>query len=166
VSGRDGIRRVTDSLPGLQPPHGPRQPSRPGVVSAAAVVTWVGATGTAALTLLLTLGLLWFAAPVLDAFDSGSDDPRWLVVGAAAAVLALSAAADVVAAFVMRGYRWAQWVLVGLSVVAALGGIMMAYYIVPLMVTVAAVAVVVLLLLPDSRRWFRTSRSPDRVLAG
>lgn len=117
------------------------------------------------MTLLLTVGLLWFAAPVFDAFDSGSGDPRWFVLGAAAVVLALSAAADVVAALVLRGHRWAPWVLVGLSVVAALGGLMMAYYIVPLVVTVAAVAVVVLLLLPDSRRWFRASQTPDRVPA-
>ncbi|MGE5719827.1 MAG: hypothetical protein ACM3XQ_08130 [Nocardioidaceae bacterium] len=153
---------MTDLPPGLQPPHEPR---RPGVVSAAAVVTLVGATGTAASTLLLTVGLLWVAAPVLDAFDSGSGDPRWPVLGAAAVVLALSAAADVVAAFVLRGHSWAQWVLVGLSVVAALGGLMMAYYIVPLVVTIAAVAVVVLLLLPESRRWFRAGQTPDRVPA-
>ena len=88
-----------------------------------------------------------------------------LVVLTDAVVLALSAAADVVAAFVLRGHRWAQWVLVGLSVVAALGGLMMAYYIVPLVVTVAAVAVVVLLLLPESRRWFGASQTPDRVPA-
>lgn len=153
---------MTDFPPGLQPPHEPR---RPGVVSAAAVVTLVGATGTAASTLLLTVGLLWVAAPVLDAFDSGSGDPRWPVLGAAAVVLALSAAADVVAASVLRGHRWAPWVLVGLSVVAALGGLMMAYYIIPLVVTIAAVAVVVLLLLPESRRWFGASQTPDRVPA-
>jgi hypothetical protein len=98
---------VTAPPPGLQPPSEPRQPRRPGVVSAAAVVTLVGATGTAGLTLLLTVGLLWVAGPVLDAFDSGSGDPRWLVLSAAA----------------------------------------------------------VLLLLPDSRRWFRASRTPDRVPA-
>ena len=97
------------------------------MVSAAAVVTWVGATGTAALTMLLTVGRLWFAAPVFGAFGSGSGNPRWLLVGVAVVVVALSAAADVVAVFVLRGHRWARWALVGLSMVAALGGLVSAY---------------------------------------
>jgi hypothetical protein len=128
------------------------------VVTAAAVVTWVAATGTAAFTFFLTAGLLLTAGPVFAVFDSGSGDPRWFLVGAAAAVLVLSAAADVVAVFVLHGHRWAPWVLVGLSVVAAVGGLMLAYYIVPLTVTAAAAAVGVLLLLPESRRWFRAQR--------
>ena len=154
-----------DALFGHQPPPAPRLPRPPGVVYAAAVVTWVGATGTAALTLLLTVGLLWVAAPVIDAFDSGAGDPRWPVVAAAGVVLVLSAAADVVAALMLRGQRWASWVLLGLSVVAALGGIMGAYCVVPLVVTVAALAVVVLLLLPEARGWFRASDVPGRATA-
>lgn len=136
----------------------------PGVVYAAALVTWIGATGVAAFTLFLTLGLLLIAAPVFDAFDSGPDNDnlRLFVVGAAGIVVGLSAAADVVAVFMLRGHRWARWVLVGLSVVAAIGGAVSAYYIVPLMVTAAAVAVVVLLVLPDARDWFRTSHTPAR----
>jgi len=130
-------------------------PRRPGVVYAAAVVTWIGATTTAALTLLLTVSLLWIAAPVFDAFDSGSGNPRSWVVAAAAVVVGLSATADVVALFVLRGHRWSWWVLIGLSVIAALGGVMTAYYLVPLLVTALAMAVAVLLLLPDARAWCR-----------
>jgi len=134
-------------------------------VYAAAVVTWVVATGTAALTLFVTVGLLLVLAPVFDSFDGGTDNPRWFVAGAAAVVVALSAAADVVAVFVLHGHRWAQVVLVGLSTVAAVGGVMAGYYITPLAVTAAAVAVIVLLLLPDARAWFRASYIPDRVSA-
>jgi hypothetical protein len=133
------------------------------VVYAAAVVTWVVASGTAALTLLLTAGLLWVASPLFDAFDSGTDNPRLFLVVAAAVVVALSVAADIVAVFVLRGQAWAQWGLVALSVVAAFGGVISAYYIGPLIVTAAATAVVVLLLLPDARAWFRTSHVPDRA---
>lgn len=146
--------------------HQPRVsglPRPPGVVYAAAVVTWVVASGTAALTLLLTVGLLWVATPLFDAFDSGPDNPRSFLVGATVVVVALSATADVVAVFVLRGHGWAQWVLVGLSVVAALGGVISAYYIGPLIVTAAATAVVVLLLLPDARTWFRASHMSDRA---
>jgi hypothetical protein len=130
------------------------------VVYAAAVVTWVGATGTALLTLFLAVSLLWFVAPVFGAFDSGPGNPRWLVVEAVGAVVALSAAADVVAVFLLRGHRWARWVLIGLCMVASIGGVMLAYYPVPLIVTAAAVAVTLLLLLPSSGTWFR-SRGKD-----
>jgi hypothetical protein len=128
----------------------------PGVVYAAAVVTWVAAMTTAAFTLLLTVAVFWIAAPVFDAFESGLGNPRTFVVGAAVGVFVLSTSACVVAALVLRGYRWARWVLVGLSVLAALGGLFLAYYVGPLMVTAAAVAVVILLSTPDARAWSRT----------
>jgi hypothetical protein len=130
----------------------------PGVVYAAAVVTWIGATGTAALTAFLTAGVLLVAGPVFDAFEGGPENPQWFAVGAAVVVVALSAAADVVAFFMLRGRRWARWALVGLSTVAGVCGVMSAYYIAPLVVTAAAVAVIVLLLLPDARAWFRAER--------
>ena len=140
-------------------------PARPpGVVQAAAVVTWIVATGTAVSTLFLAVGFLVVAGPVFDTFGPGSDNPRWWIVGAAGTVVALAAAADVVALFIHRGHRWARWVLIGLSVVAALGGLALAYCVAPLVVTAAAVAVVVLLLLPDARAWFRGPQ-PDRMAA-
>jgi hypothetical protein len=140
----------TPQVPGAERP--------PGGVYAAAVVTWIGATGTAALTVFLTAVLLLVAGPLFDAFEGGLENPRWLAVGAAVVVVTLSAAADVVAFFMLRGRRWAQWVLVGLSTVAVVCGVMSAYYIAPLVVTAAAVAVIVLLLLPDARAWFRAER--------
>jgi hypothetical protein len=124
-------------------------------VYAAVIVTWVGATSTAAITLLVTVALLWIAAPMFDMFGSGADNPRIWLIGFAAIVIVVSVLADVIALFVMRGHRWAQWLLVILSVVAALGGVMAGYYIAPLAVTAAAVAVAVLLLLPDAQTWFR-----------
>ena len=147
---------VTDSsallTPGQQPMYGLPRP--PGVVCAAVVVTWIAATGTAVVTLLLTVGLLWLAAPIFDSFETGRGNPRWIVLDVATVVIALAVAADFVAVFVLRGRRWAQGVLLGLSLVAAIGGVS-GYYIAPLAVTASAVAVVVLLLLRDSRAWFR-----------
>lgn len=157
------VTNSADSTPGFQPARaaGPSRP--PGVVYAAAVVTWVGATGTALLIMFLALSLLWLAAPVFGAFDSGPENPGWFVVEAVGVVVALSAAADLVALFLLRGHRWARWVLIGLCVVAAAGGVMLAYYIVPLLVTAAAVAVTALLLLPGAGAWFRASRVQDQV---
>jgi len=154
--------------PYTQPPWGVAVPPRPGVVYAAAIVTWIGATATAALTLFLTVGVLWIAAPIFDDFDSGSGNPRWWVVEAGAVVVALSAAADVAALFVLRGHRGARWALIALSVIAALGGLVAAYSGVSLLVTGLAVTVVVLLLLPDAHAFFadQTRDLVDESAAG
>lgn len=149
---------MTDAIARLVPEHAAPLHGlarAPGVVRAAAMVTWIVATGTAALTLLLAMGLLLVLGPVFEAFASGPDNPRWFLLGVTAAVVALSTTADVVAVYLLRGHRWARWTLVVLAVVAAVGGLMSAYLIVPLAVTGAAVAVVVLLLLPESRGWFQ-----------
>lgn len=119
----------------------------------------------------LAAGVLWTFAPVFDSFESGLENPRWFVIGAAAAVIALSVLADVVAVFLLRAHRWARWALLALSGVAASGGLMSAYLVGPLVVTAAAVTVIVLLLLPDARRgqrhgtWPRTS-GPTRPIPG
>lgn len=150
--------RVTDSLAPWPTSHaaaGVGEPRRvPGVLQAAAVVTWVVATGTAVLTLFLAAVILLVAAPIFEHFESGAGNPRWYVVSAALVVLALSAAADLVAFAVVRGHRWAHRTLIVLSVATALAGIMLASLVAPLVVTAAAVAVVVLLLQRDARAWF------------
>jgi hypothetical protein len=128
---------------------------RPGVVLAAAVVTWTIASMTAALTLGLLVLVLFFGGPVLDAFQG--QDLRVYVVAAALVVIAFAAAADVLAYLVFRRHRWARWALVGLSVVSAVCAAMLGYYVAPLLVTVAALAVVVLLLMRPARAWFRSS---------
>jgi hypothetical protein len=133
----------------------------PGVVLAAAVLTWLGSSGTAVLTLLLAVAFLVAAAPVLDVFDA--HDLRLHVAGAALLVIAFSAAADLLAWFVLRGHRWARWGLIGFASGAAVGGAMLGYYVAPLVVTAAALAVIVLLLLPSARAWFRSRGPQGRV---
>jgi hypothetical protein len=151
---------VTDPLPAFPwaAPRGDDGPAEPpGVVQAAAIVTWIGAAGTAALTALMTVAWLWIAAPAFDAFDSGPDNPRWWLVGFAGVTLVLCALAAVLALRVWRGERWAWWGLVLLSALAAVGGVLTAYAVVPLLVAALAIATLVLLLLSDSRAWVGAS---------
>ena len=74
------------------------------------------------------------------------------------AVIAVSAAADVLALLVVRRHRWARWALVAFSVTSAVCGAMLGYYVAPLAITVAALAVIVLLFLRPARGWFHSSR--------
>lgn len=143
------IDRPADLVPWSQ-----AQPARPpATVVTAVVLTWLTATGTAALTLFLTVGFLWVAGPVFEVFEGGVENPRWWIVGAAAIVLVISAAADAAALFVLRGRRWAGWTLVGLCLVAAIGGVLTAYYIAPILVSLVAMTVATLLLMPSARAW-------------
>ena len=136
------------------PVYGPDRP--PGVVLAAAVVTWTAASTTAALTLGLGALALFLGGPVFDAFQ-GQDLQAYLVA-AALVVIAFSAAADVLAYLVFRRHRWARWALVALSVVSAVCAAMFGYYVAPLLITAAALTVVGLLFLRPARAWFRSSR--------
>lgn len=126
----------------------------PGVVLAAAIVTWVAATMTAGLVAFLSLALMALAGSISDAFP-GWGDPRWSMGVSTAVVVVLSAAADVAAFFLLRRSRVAAWVLLALAVVATLGGLAFVSFIAPLAVTAAGIAVIVLLLQPAARRWVR-----------
>jgi hypothetical protein len=130
----------------------------PGVVLAAAIVTWVAATVTAALVGFLSLALMTLAGSVFATFP-GSGDPRWSMAVSTGIVIALSAAADVAAFFTVRRRRVAAWALLGLSALAAVGGLAFGYLIAPLAVSGAGIAVIVLLLQPAARRWVRPA--PD-----
>ncbi len=133
-----------------------RSERRPGVVVAAAVVTWTVASSAAALTLCLGVLVLLLGGPVFEVFDA--QQLQGYVVVAALVVIALSAAADVLAYLVFRRHNWARWALVALSLASAVCGAMLGYYVAPLVITAAASAVVVLLFQPPARAWFRSSR--------
>lgn len=117
---------------------------------AAAVTTWIVATGTAALAGLLTIGFVVLGAPLWEVFGSGADNPRWWILGAGAIVVVLAALADVAALLMIRGHAWARWALGALSLVAAVLSLCAAYYVFPLVITVASLAVLVLILMPSS----------------
>ena len=128
----------------------------PGVVVAAAVVTWATASITAAIALCSGVLVLLFGGPVFDVFEG--QNLQAYVVGTVVVVVALSAAADVLAYFVFRGHRWARWALVVLSIASAVPAAMLGYYVAPLTITTAALTVVVLLFLRPARAWFRSTR--------
>lgn len=127
----------------------------PGVVVAAAVITWTAASISAAVTLCFGVLVLLFGGPVFDVF--GGQHLRGYVIAAALVAIVLSASADALAYWVFRGHRWARWTLVVLSVASAVGAAMLGYYVAPLVITAAALAVIVLLFLRPARAWFRSS---------
>ena len=145
-----------DAVAAYPPPLGPGVGRPPGVVLAAAVVTWIAASATAAFTFCLGVLALLVGGPVFDVFPG--QHLQWYVVAAALVVIALSAVASVLAFLVFRGRLWARWALVAFSVGAAVCGAMLGYYVAPLVITAAALAVIVLLLLPPARAWFHPSR--------
>lgn len=148
---------------GWQPP--PTVAGRvPGVVLAAAIVTWVASSVTAALVAFGTAILLAVAGAALEAFDGRSGGhPAWAFAAAAGAVVLVCVAADVTAFFVLRRHAWARWTLIALSVPAGLAGAAFGSYVAPLAVTAAALAVVVLLTRPEARRWCR-GRAADTLM--
>jgi hypothetical protein len=119
------------------------------------IITLAMSIGTVLVTVPTAFLALFVAGPLLDAFDTGSRDPRWLIAGATVGVVALSVMAGLLALLVLRRSRWARWLLVGVSTVAALVGGLLGYYIAPLLLTAAGLAVTALLLMPAAQAWFR-----------
>lgn len=123
-----------DAATSIQPPSAPDGP--PGVVLAAAIVTWTAASITAALTFILSVLALLLGGPTFDAFQSR--DLQAYVAATALVVITLSVAADVLAYLVFRMHRWARWALIALSVISAACAAMLGYYLAPLLITAAA----------------------------
>jgi hypothetical protein len=139
--------------------------SRPGAVTAAAVITFVLA-GLALLGSLIA-GVSVLAArdgikeellkdPTFrDTFDPGDIDTVVTFVGLGAFFFALLALVGIVlAALVMRGRGWARIALIVLSVPTAVLGLIGFGAAFPLLWTLGAVAVIVLLSLGQVRQWF------------
>jgi hypothetical protein len=140
---------VTPAMTGSERP--------PGVVLAAAVITWTVASIIVVFTVGLGVLVLLLGGPFFDAFQA--QQMQGFVVVAALLIVAFALAADVLALLVFRGHRWARWTLVVFSVASAACGAMLGYYVAPLAITVAALAVIVLLFLRPARAWFRSNRN-------
>ncbi len=145
--------------------YGSAPMSRPGAVTAAAVITFVLA-GLALLGSLIA-GVSVLAArdgikeellkdPTFrDTFDPGDIDTVVTFVGLGAFFFALLALVGIVlAALVMRGRGWARIALIVLSVPTAVLGLIGFGAAFPLLWTLGAVAVIVLLSLGQVRQWF------------
>ena len=72
------------------------------MIYAAAVVTWVAATVTAFVSLLLTATLLWVASPIFEYFESGLSNPKWIYL---APLLVTAAAGSVVVLLLLPDAR-------------------------------------------------------------
>ena len=151
------MAKPSDDAPASFPPPRIAELERPpGVVLAAAVVTWTMASITAAGALCLGILVLLLGGPIFDVFEA--QHLQAYVVADVLVVFALSTAADVLAYLVFRRHRWARWALVALSVISAVCAAMLGYYVAPLAITVAGLVVIVLLFLRPARAWFRVSR--------
>lgn len=129
----------------------------PAPVVAAAVITWLVATGAAVATALLGIGLVVLGAPLWETFGSGADNPAWWIGGFTAFVVALAVLADVAALLMFRGRSWARWVLAFLALCSTVLSLFAASYVLPLIITAASVVVIALILQAPTRAWFRRS---------
>lgn len=145
--------------------YGSAPMSRPGAVTAAAVITFV-LSGLALLGSLIA-GVIVLAAPdgiedelrkdptFRDTVNPGDIDTVLTFVGLAAFFFALLALIGIVlAALVMRGRGWARIALIVLSVPTAVLGLIGFGAALPLLWTLGAIAVIVLLSLGQVRQWF------------
>jgi len=145
--------------------YGSAPMSRPGAVTAAAVITFV-LSGLALLASLIA-GVSVLAARdgikdellkdqnFRNTFDRGDIDTVVTFVGLGALFFALLALLGIVlAALVLRGRGWARIALIVLSVPTAVLGLIGFGAAFPLLWTLGAIAVIVLLSLGQVRQWF------------
>lgn len=143
--------------PGLVP-----GPGRPGKVTAAAVITWVGA----GLALLVSLFMALRGGAIPD--DALRDFPqrfpdieldinkiRTLIVVTGLVMLLWSASACVLAGLVLRRHNWARVVLAVSASMTILFSLLAITAVVPLLITGSAIAVLVLLFSREANAWFR-----------
>lgn len=137
--------------------------ARPGTVTAAAVLTFVGALIGFAMGVALLLGLAADPDAIRDAIRS---DPSFESIGwrvdqvvavlwvCAAVLLAWSVIAGVLGIFVLRRQAWARWTLLVSAAMTALLSLLAILSVVSVIPLLMGVATVVLLLTRSTSRWF------------
>ena len=149
------------------PPEEPEEiddapPRRPGVVTAAAVVTWVfaGIALLAAVWMLISVNAdrAGFERSVerqndLDAMGLTANELAQTFTIAGAVMALLSVLALVLAFAVYRGSNVARILLILLSLVTCVAALMLAFALVPLAWLIAGTAVLSLLMLPRTKWW-------------
>jgi hypothetical protein len=142
-------------------------PRRPGVVTAAAVVTWIfsgiALVGAAWMLIAVNVDRAGFERSVerqndLDGMGITADElARTFTVGGAV-LAALSVLALVLAYAVYRGSNVARILLIILSLVTCVGSLMVAFAVLPLAWLVAGLAVMSLLMLGRTKWWTHLAR--------
>lgn len=132
----------------------PARPPVPATVMAAAVITWISASGSA----LLSWPVAAFFLISREHWDDASVLPGGPGIVATTVVVALvltvgAVVADVAALKVVRGSKGARYVLGALATVAAVASVAVVFSSFPPLVTLFGAAVLVLLLTPSARRW-------------
>jgi hypothetical protein len=148
--------------PGYPPPF-PTQwaplvqgPSMPGTVRAAAIITYVCAAVTVAMTLLMVLFVVFVGSFVFGSFQRS--DRAEMVLFVLVGVLISVGCSTIACWFAWqtgRRKQWARYGLAGCSVLTV--AVSMLAFSPPTMLSLlGAVAVLVLLFVPETNAWFRT----------
>jgi len=148
------------AAPGAPPSH-PFEPStdrRPGTVTAAAVLTWVGC-GLAGAGCVLLMALSG-ADTFMQSFQDGSegqftrDEAQGILLGIGVVGFVWSVVASVLALLTVKRHGWARIVLTVSAVMAALVSLLTILSVVTVVTLVLAVAAVVLLFVGGANDWF------------
>lgn len=142
---------------------------RPGTVTAAAVLTMIGALGGVLMGVILMAGLSVDSTAISDQVrqDPSFDQIGWDVdqvlsaIWVVAVIVTLwSLIALVLAVFVLRRQQWARWLLVASATVSALLSLLAILSIISIVPLILSVATVVLLFAGGANDWF-SGRSRD-----
>ena len=141
-------------------PYAANTDKRPGTVTAAVVLTWVGCA-LAMIGCLLGLALAFSDSDTfMDGFMKGSDgeftraQAKGILVGFGAVGFVWSLAASVLALLTLKRHGWARILLTVSSVMAALISLVMILSVISAVTLVMAIAAVVLLFVGGANDWF------------
>lgn len=148
---------------------------RPGTVTAAAVLTLLGAIGGLLMGLLLMAGLSIDSDTISNEVrkDPSFEQMGWdvdqvlSVIWVVAVILTLwSLSAMVLAVFVLRRQQWARWLLVASAAVSALLSLLAILSVVSILPLILSVATIVLLFAGGANAWFSGGGRDDQTPSG
>jgi hypothetical protein len=141
-------------------PYASNTDKRPGTVTTAVVLTWVGC-GLAMIGSLLALALAFSDSDTfMDGFTRGSDgqftraQAQGILIGFGVVCFVWSVAASVLALLTLKRQGWARVLLTISAVMAALVSVVLILSVVSAITLVMAIAAVVLLFVGGANDWF------------
>lgn len=147
----------TPPAPGFAPAGG-----RPGKLTAAAVITWIGAGLVGLMSVLVLIGGLVLPEAELleyqDEFDQAGltiDDLKAIIVVMGVVGIVWCGGACISAGLMLKRQNWARVLLAVSSAATILFSLLAITAVIPLVFTGAAIAVLVMIFSSESNAWFR-----------